>query len=558
MKPPVDVVLVIGSSSAADIPGSVERALRQQGVAFHLVAEAMGVDALRAWLGEDAPPAAVLLMEDLEDPLATARQVHRLAPLVQIVFLAGAERAASLWREVTGALRVGNHFTILDTDQANVPRLVHDALRVTRQRFKLSTTIDRINLRRQQPPPATDSIAYRKLVVSDRYLASVLEHAGDAILALDRQGRITTWNHGAVKLFGHDELAALERSVDILVADGRRSELLALVRAARTGQAATRDDLVCVRADGSHFDAAVTAAPMQNEEGNIDAVVLIARDVTQQKRAEADLVAANAQLKEALDSLAAGRQELLELNASLEARVAERSRQVRQLASEIPLAEARERGRIARLLHDDLQQQLHVLQVQLHELHDLARGASPEDFEAGYREALETVRVGAAITRNLTSELSPVVHQNEDLADALRWLGERFLDQHGLQVHVVGPEAFPFPHQTLRALLFSLVRELLFNVVKHAGVDCAEVRLRYADDRVEIEVADEGCGFEPESIELSSDANTGLGLTSAAQRLQLFDGSLRIDSHRGGPGTRITVSLPLWPRAFGGVSGGDR
>ena len=544
MTPPVDVVLVIGPTSAESVPESVERALKREGLGVHLADRASGPDTLQAWLRDDAPPAAVVLLEGLEDPIGIARRAHHLAPLVQIVFLADVERAASLWRHVAGAPRIGNNFSIVDPAQATLPRLLGDAVRVTRQRFKLATTIDRINLGRQRPPPSTDSIAYRRLVVSDRYLASVLEHAGDAILALDRHGRITTWNHGAVQLFGHDEVAALERSVDLLCAGDRVDVLLALVQSARAGQAETRDDLVCVRADGRRFDASMTAAPVRGEDGRIESVVLIARDITRQKRAQAELVGANERLAEALASLETRSQELLELNATLEARVSERSRQVRQLASEITLAEARERGRIARLLHDDLQQQLHVLQVQLHELHDLPREEASGEFEAVYREALETVRVGVAISRNLTSELSPVVHQNENLADALRWLGERFLDQHDLQVRVVAPERLLFPHDSLRALLFSLVRELLFNVVKHAGVDRAEVRLHSASERLEIEVVDEGRGFDPERIALAPQPSTGLGLTSAAQRLQLFGGSLRIDSQRGRPGTRITVSLP--------------
>lgn len=543
MTPPADIVLIIGEGTESEIPESVKSALRQEGIAFHLADGATGADTLHAWLEEDAPPAAVLVMEDVEDPIVVARRVHHLVPLVQIVFLARAERATELWRHMAGAPRIGNHFTIVDPEQAHLPRLLEDAVRVTRQRYKLTTTIDRINLRRQQPPPATDSITYRRLVVSDRYLASVLEHAGDAILALDRHGRITSWNRGAVGLFGHDEVAALEHTFDLLFADDRRSELLDLVHNARTGRAETRDDLVGVRADGTRFDAAVTAAPMRNEEGGIESVVLIARDITQQKRTKADLVAANERLGEALQSLEARRQELLDLNATLEERVSERSLQVRQLASEITVAEARERGRIARLLHDDLQQQLHVMQFQLEELREFKRAGLDDEFEEVLAEAAQAVKDATATTRNLTGELSPIVLQSEDFLAVLQWLAERFHDQYGLTVDVDAPGDVRFSHDALRDLLFSLVRECLFNVVKHAGAERAHVRLRRSDGHLELDVVDDGCGFDASRIRDPSDEATGFGLWSASQRLELFDATLHIDSEPG-RGTCVTVKIP--------------
>lgn len=232
-----------------------------------------------------------------------------------------------------------------------------------------------------------------------------------------------------------------------------------------------------------------------------------------------------------------------ELNASLEARVQHRTLQVQQLASEITLAESRERGRIARLLHDDLQQQLHVLQLQLHELRALAHDGDLDAFDDAFGETARALRMGSATTRNLTTELSPVVLQDVDFAAALRWLGERFGDQHGLDVHVHAPRTFAFEHEALRGLVFSLVRECLFNVVKHAGVDHADVFLRNTDNRLEIEVSDQGRGFDPRAAGGGVDAATGFGLRSAHERLQLFGGSLRVDAEAG-RGTRVTVSLP--------------
>ena len=241
-----------------------------------------------------------------------------------------------------------------------------------------------------------------------------------------------------------------------------------------------------------------------------------------------------------------------ELNATLERRVTEKARQVWQLATEVTSAEMRERGRIARLLHDDLQQQLHALQFQVADLHQHVRDGAFEDFEETYAELVQGLKTAAGTTRTLTGELSPMILHAEEFSSALRWLSERFHDQHDLRVHVDAPDGVQFPNEALRGLLFSLVRECLFNVVKHAGVDEARIVLRHLEERVELEVSDEGAGFDPTLLEDSASTATGFGLRSAAQRVQLFDGELRIDSQRERAGTRITVSLPAEALFIGG------
>ena len=237
-------------------------------------------------------------------------------------------------------------------------------------------------------------------------------------------------------------------------------------------------------------------------------------------------------------------QQTQELNATLERRVSEKTRQVWQLASEVASAETRERGRIARLLHDDLQQQLHAALFQLAELRGHALNSRLEEFGECYTEAVERLKAVLRETRALTGELSPMVLHTEDFTSALRWLAERFREQHNLSVGVEAPTGLQFPNEALRDLLFSLVKECLFNVVKHAGVNEAQITLRQSKKWVEVEIRDEGAGFDPSLLKQSVDNVTGFGLRSAAQRVQLFDGEFRIESQGNQRGTRITVALP--------------
>lgn len=317
MKPPSDVVLVIAADVLEPLPAHAARALRQAGLDVQIATRADAVTTLAELLANDAPPPAVLFGADLVNPLGIARQVRQLAPLVQIVLLADVERAEQLRQEMVRAPIGGSNWTTADPDAATFPRLLTTAVRATRQRSNLRTTLDRMNLKIQAPRPDPDGEVFRKLVVSDRYLASILEHAGDAILAVDASHRITIWNRSASLLFGRSEADVLDRSVELLVGEDRAAALLGMIREARSGGMVARQEIACVRADGTNFDAEVTVAPVRGDVEYIDSVAVIARDMTRRKRDEARLRQVNGSLQEALDQLESKKRALQDANALL-------------------------------------------------------------------------------------------------------------------------------------------------------------------------------------------------------------------------------------------------
>ena len=94
----------------------------------------------------------------------------------------------------------------------------------------------------------------------------------------------------------------------------------------------------------------------------------------------------------------------------------------------------------------------------------------------------------------------------------------------------------------MRVLLFQAVRELLFNIVKHAGISQATVSLEQADGGRRITVSDSGKGFEVESI--MNDPKTAHGLLMLQDRLGLIGGSIEVTSKLG-DGTRVVIEIPL-------------
>lgn len=212
--------------------------------------------------------------------------------------------------------------------------------------------------------------------------------------------------------------------------------------------------------------------------------------------------------------------------------------QVRRLASQLSLAEQAERLRISATLHDDLQQRLYALQVRL--AATVARAARG-DYSAAAAEAEQTrllLDEALAVTRNLLVDISPPILQGESLYHALLWLSSRLLEQYGLHINIQLLSPWQTLPTGLRVALFQIVRELLFNVVKHAGVDAATVMLAQDDARVTLVVADSGAGFDPTA------AKSLGGLYQTRQRIELFDGQMNVASRPSG-GTTVTLIIPV-------------
>ena len=155
-------------------------------------------------------------------------------------------------------------------------------------------------------------------------------------------------------------------------------------------------------------------------------------------------------------------------------------------------------------------------------------------------------------------DLSPPVLKGEGLADALRWLERPMAELHGLTVTVETDGPVHVADEAVRVLLFQVVRELLFNVAKHAGVDRATVRLTEAPasgdgagggGHLVVHVVDEGRGFDV-TAQAAQEATGGFGLSSVRERLGLLGGRLEVRS-RPGEGAHAEVHVPTPGRTPG-------
>jgi CheY-like chemotaxis protein/anti-sigma regulatory factor (Ser/Thr protein kinase) len=235
---------------------------------------------------------------------------------------------------------------------------------------------------------------------------------------------------------------------------------------------------------------------------------------------------------------------LEELVSRRTAEAERRSKQLRALATQLTQAEQRERRRLAQVLHDQLQQLLVASRLRLG---SLRRRVQSEEFEAAFGQLDEVLKQALESSRSLTVELSPPILYDAGLAAALEWLGRQNRQKHGLIVDVQADREAEPADEEMQILLFQAVRELLFNVVKHAKTDRARVTMRALEgDRVEIVVADSGVGFDPDGQEAGYLANGGFGLFNMRERLESIDGSLMVES-TAGKGTRVAIVAARQP-----------
>jgi signal transduction histidine kinase len=204
-------------------------------------------------------------------------------------------------------------------------------------------------------------------------------------------------------------------------------------------------------------------------------------------------------------------------------------------------AQDQERARIARELHDDINQRLALLAISLERLQQNPPSSVELMREIGEaRKELE----------NLGSDVQALSHRLHSskleylgLAVAAAGFCREVSSRHGVEIDFHSeniPKVLP---KEIELSLFRVLQEAIQNATKHSGSRHFEVSLRGGSSEIELTVRDSGIGFDPEEAM----KGRGLGLTSIRERLKLVNGNLSIDSHPQ-RGTTIQARVPLTTR----------
>jgi two-component system, NarL family, sensor kinase len=203
-----------------------------------------------------------------------------------------------------------------------------------------------------------------------------------------------------------------------------------------------------------------------------------------------------------------------------------------QLATHALTAEQRERRRLAELLHDESVQTLSLARQEMVDYHRTGRDVS---FERARHAIDETM----AQLRGEIFELHPYVLDHAGLEAALSAIADRSAQRMGAEIGVAVDPGAGGRHDEL---IVVLARELLSNVVKHSRAAHVEVTVAADAERVELEVRDDGRGFDP-SRRAASLLDGHIGLASSEQRVESAGGTFVVASAPG-EGTTVRVTLP--------------
>jgi two-component system NarL family sensor kinase len=264
---------------------------------------------------------------------------------------------------------------------------------------------------------------------------------------------------------------------------------------------------------------------LREERDLIESMAEMLRFYFEHLLVDEDLLRAHAELERAV---AARTAELRETNASL-----------RRLASELSLAEARERKKIAEDLHDHIGQALAFITMNIQQFRGNAVFCG---FEDKIDEIATLLDQTIQYTRNLTFEISPPALYELGLEAAIDGLAERFRKKHGLAVRAETDRAIGPLGSDVVVLLYKSVQELLTNVMKHAGAERSAIRIGREGDLIRVEVEDDGCGFNVDALQASG-AGDHFGLFNIRERIQYLGGDMEIRSTPGS-GTTVVLSAP--------------
>ncbi|MHB8997323.1 MAG: sensor histidine kinase [Armatimonadota bacterium] len=349
-----------------------------------------------------------------------------------------------------------------------------------------------------------------ELQKSETKYRELIETAHVAIIRWNRDGIIEFNNEYAERLFGYEAEGLLGKPVTLigppvhetgLTPEQSIAALLANPEAFRVlgSDQITKDGRRLWILWSHHF--------IYDQEGKVQAVLAVGTDRTEQHRAQRELEA--------------------------------NQRRLRAAAAELAIAEQRERQRLAAALHDEVAQTLSAIKLNLSMLRSTMAAAPTVEHVTSIGGMVdEAIRQ----TRAIMSELSPPILTTQGLLEALRWWGEQLKERHGLEVTVTAEGLVERLPSDIESTAFQMAKELLQNIVKHARATQATIIARCDEKRLEVEVGDDGVGFDPAEVETTEKG--GFGLFSVRERLAYLGGELRIHSAPG-QGTRMTISLPV-------------
>ncbi len=349
-----------------------------------------------------------------------------------------------------------------------------------------------------------------------RQWSRVFMDAADPIIIEDLSGTIIDMNREAEREYGWRRQELIGKSIRSLFPPVRYQRADRLRERCRRGEEVRNWEGMRQDQRGRIFSVLVTAFPLLDESGKIISLATIAKDITLRKQMEREL---------------------------------ENSRRhLRELSRKSIEALENDRRTTAKELHDSVGGSLAAIKFRLEGIaEEIAQ--KPQKATASLDETIAYLQAVIKETKQISANLRPTILDDLGLLSTITWYTRQFSKlfstiQLTSQIEV-REEDIP---DTLKIVIYRVLQESLHNAAKHSAATEIYIGLKSESDRIVLEIADNGRGFDVQKTLGRQDSMSGYGLASIRERAEIVGGSLAIDSSPG-KGTRIRMVLCQFPYA---------
>ncbi|GAM11747.1 oxygen sensor histidine kinase NreB [Geobacter sp. OR-1] len=338
--------------------------------------------------------------------------------------------------------------------------------------------------------------------LSSERLQAIIDLAVDGIFILDGKGSILSVNSRACEITGLGKAEMEHMQLDSLFKENDEYHSFHL-------SLPTGEDTVALESSLTRKDGSTVFVEMRIKQMPDASLQCFMRDISERKALEQGLI--------------------------------EQRDIISSMAAELSIAEERERCRIAGELHDQVAPTLLLGKMKLN---SMIAANGPCECEPTTVEVEALIDRAVQDIRSLTFQMRPPILANAGLEAALKWLGEEFEGNYGLET-AISSDASPIPltYET-RSTIFQIVRELLLNIAKHSGTKQAGIYISRQDDMIVVTVSDQGKGFDIAKSTLLKPKSGGFGIFNSQKKIEFLGGRLAIVSAPGA-GTSVTISAPI-------------